>query len=218
MERTLVHRYALPPDQIEALSLKRVAAQIGPTDHWTAGERAVGLRMVYAAGDAALAPLICFHPRAVSDGTLALSRGASIIVDVRMVEVALDHARARALGCDIVCRIDDPGVAIDAKRMGLPRSVLAMRTLAPRLAGAIVVIGNAPTALLSLLDLVDQGAARPVLVVGVPVGFVAATEAKAELAKRAVPFITVEGTRGGSALAAAAVNALLRLADSDVPL
>lgn len=210
---TLVARYVLPPAEIEALSLRRVRDALGP-DAVGDDARPVVERMVYASGDPGLASAIRVHPRAIADGVAALRRGCAIVTDVRMVEVALDRGRAERLGCAIRCAIDDPAVAAAARSRGQPRALVAMETLARELDGGIAVVGNAPTALLGLLDLVDAGAVRPALIVGTPVGFVAAAESKQELVARAVPFVTVEGTRGGSALAAAATNALLRLAEA----
>ena len=210
--RTLVERYALPPAEIEALSLERVSAALAAVGSWPDPEAEIVRRVVYAAGDPTLAPLIRFHPEAVAAGVMALRAGRAIVVDVRMVEVALDYQRIARLGCPVHCQIDAREVREEAARLSLPRAVVAVRALVDAVTDGVVVIGNAPTALLSLLDLVDAGRARPALVVGMPVGFVAAAESKAELARRAVPFITIEGTRGGSAVAAAACNALLRLA------
>jgi precorrin-8X/cobalt-precorrin-8 methylmutase len=209
---SLVERYVLPPEEIEALSLLRVNEALGDDRRWTSEERQVVSRVVYAAGDPTLAPLVRFSPGAVASGIAALHKGSTVVADVRMVVAGLDRARAARLGCPVACRIDEPTVAETARALRVPRAVTAMRALATECPEAVFVIGNAPTALLALLDLVDAGATRPSLVVGMPVGFVAAAESKAELAIRDVPFITIEGTRGGSAVAAAATNALLRLA------
>lgn len=212
----LVRRYALPPEEIEARSLALVDAALRErfTGH---DERFVAARMLYAAGDTSLAGQIRFSPAAVASGVAALRRGAPVVADVRMVTSGISAAQLDALGCRVYCAIDDESVAERARSARLPRAVEAMRALSDRLSGAVVVIGNAPTALLSLLDLVDAGVAEPALVVGMPVGFVAAAEAKQELMRRSLPYLTVEGTRGGSALAVAAVNALLRLAAPSQP-
>jgi len=111
--------------------------------------------------------------------------------------------------------IDDGAVAARAQASGFPRSAEAMLHFGARLEGAVVAIGNAPTALLALLDLVQAGVARPAVIIGIPVGFVAATESKEALLRCTVPFITVTGTRGGTPLAVAAVNALLLLAAAE---
>lgn len=212
---TLVERYVLAPDEIEKRSLRRVAAALDAATPWPEAERQIVQRMVYAAGDPTIAPLIRIHPRAVAGGTQALRDRCPIVADVRMVEVGLNRALTARLGCPIHCAIDAPAVVAEAREQGLPRAVLAMRALKREAHDGVVVIGNAPTALLSLLDLVDAGETRPALIVGTPVGFVAAAESKIELAARDIPYILIEGTRGGSALAAAATNALLRLAASD---
>jgi precorrin-8X/cobalt-precorrin-8 methylmutase len=112
---------------------------------------------------------------------------------------------------ETVCLIDAPEVAERARREGTTRSVAAVRELAPQMDGAVLAIGNAPTALLALLDLIDAGQVAPSMVIGMPVGFVACPESKAELAARSVPHITILGRRGGSSAAAATVNALLDL-------
>ena len=208
---SLVSRYVLPPEEIESLSLQRVRAALGENEPLKPEQRIVH-RIVYSAGDPTLARRVRIHPDAVAAGMRALRRGRPIVVDVRMVETGLNRRMIAQLGCPVHCGIDLPEAATEARLLGLPRAVVAMRRLSAEMEDGIVVIGNAPTALLSLLDLIDAGQVRPALIVGVPVGFVAAAEAKAELAARAVPFITIEGTRGGSALAAATVNALLQLA------
>lgn len=214
---TLIQRYALPPDQIEETSLRLVRDAIPPHPDWSPGAQRVLERMAYAAGDISLASLVRFHANAVNAGLSALRRGATIVTDVRSVEVSLDRGRLASLGCTVHCAIAEPAVAAQAKAANLPRAVIAMRRLVAYLHEGIAVIGTAPTALLAVLDLIDSGEARPALIVGMPVGLVAATEAKTELMARDVPYITIEGTRGGSALAAAATNALLRLALEEPP-
>ncbi len=213
----LLERYGLPPAEIEALSQRRV--QVGlPPGNRTGDAAIVMQRMVYAAGDPELAALVRVHPDAVAAALGALRRGEPVLTDVRMVEVALERGRLDELGLETRCAIT--AARLSGERPGLTRAAAGMISLADGLEGGIVVVGNAPTALLALLDLIDAGRAHPAMVVGTPVGFVAAVEAKAELAARETPFITVEGTRGGSAIAAAACNALLRLAcaaPSEVP-
>lgn len=210
--RTLVDRYALPPTEIEAASLQRVEAVLRRVASWTDEERQVVGRMAYAAGDLSVALLVRLHPRVIAEATSALRRGRPLVTDVRAVHVSLDHRRLAAANCPVYCGIDAGLVERQAEAQSLPRAVLAMRSLVPELQGGIAVIGTAPTALLALLDLIDEGLARPDVIVATPVGFVAANEAKAELMARDVPYVTIEGSRGGAALAAAATNALLRLA------
>ncbi len=208
---SLVERYALPPEEIERRSLAQVDAAIGGR-FAGADERAVAGRIVYAAGDLPLAESIRFQGEPVAAAITALRAGCPVVVDVRMVAAALDRTRLQRLGNELVCAIELPGVVELARAQGVTRAIAGIRLAGPRLNGAVVAIGNAPTALLALLDLVDAGAVRPACVVGVPVGFVAAAESKAELLRRELPAIMISGTRGGSPLAGAAVNALLRLA------
>ena len=211
-EQTLVQRYALAPDEIESLSMERLAARTAVPEGLSGPERELLLRLVYSTGDPALADAIRIDPRAIDAGVEALLAGRPIVADVKMVRAGIDRTRTARLGCRVVCAIDAPEVTERARASGLPRAVEAMRQLERELDGGVAVIGTAPTALLSVLDMVDSGRARPALIVGVPVGFVAAAEAKAELLRRDVPFITIEGTRGGAACAVTAVNTLLRRA------
>jgi len=208
--RSLVERYVLPPAEIERRSLALVDSALA--GRFTGDERRVAGRIVYAAGDLNLARSIRFSPGAVAAGVAALGSGCPVVTDVRMVLAGLDRARLDALSCPVLCAIDAPGVALRATASDLPRAVEAVRALKGSLDGAIAVIGNAPTALFALLDLVDAGEVRPALIIGMPVGFIAAAESKQALVERAIPCITVAGTRGGSPLGAAALNALARLA------
>lgn len=211
-------RFALPAGEIETVSLERIEARLrtgddeSPLDRWSGPDRLLAKRLIYAAGDAGLVSDVRIHPEAVAQGVAALRAGATIVTDVRMVEAGLSRRLAERLGCRIVCAVDAPDVAARTLASGRSRSAEAMDALRDELSGAVVAIGNAPTALLHLLDLCAAGAARPALIAGLPVGFVAAAESKELLLRQAIPFITVLGTRGGSGLAAAAVNTLLRLA------
>lgn len=208
---SLVERYALPPEEIERRSLALVDAALAGR-FADAAERTAASRIVYAAGDLALAESIRFRGQAVSTAIVALRAGCPVVVDVRMVAAALDRSRLARLGSELVCAIELPGVAELAGEQGVTRAIAGIRLAGSRLNGAVVAIGNAPTALLALLDRIDAGAVAPACVIGMPVGFVAAAESKEALLRREVPAIAVAGTRGGSPLAAAAVNALLRLA------
>jgi len=209
---TLVERYALPPDEIEPLSLERLGLRLEGIDSLGHAEQEMVRRLVYAVGDPGIAGSVRIHPQALMAGAGALAAGRPIVTDVKMVRSGIDRRRTARLGCRVVCAIDAPEVVERARALRLPRAVEAMRHLAPELDGGIAVIGNAPTALLSLLDMVDEGAVRPALIIATPVGFVAAAESKAELMARDVPYITVEGTRGGTPLAVSAANTLLRRA------
>ena len=209
---TLVQKYALLPDEIDEKSLKMVEASLPDSLDLTADERFVVCRIVRAEGDPEIAESIRFSPGAVGLGIAALRNGAPVLTDVRMVEVGISKALLADRGVVTHCLIDTPEVAIRAQRESTTRSVAAIRELAPLLDGAVLAIGNAPTALLALLDLLDEGASKPAVVLGMPVGFVACAESKEELERSGVPFITIRGRRGGSSAAAAAVNAMLILA------
>lgn len=207
----LLRRHAPPPETIEALSLERIATEAG-TLPWIDDDRRMALRLAYAVGDPGILPDLVIAPDAVARGVEALLRGQPIYTDVRMVAAGIDARAAASLGVPVRCLLDLPGVSGEASARGITRSAQAVLAQASALDGAIVAIGNAPTALLALLDLVDVGLARPALVLGFPVGYVAAAESKEELLTRGIPFIALRGRRGGTPLAVAAANTLLRLA------
>ncbi len=198
------------PGVIEPESLKIVAGLLPALPGLDDDELTVVKRIVHACGDPEVARFVRFSPSAVADGLGAIAGGSPIFTDVRMLMAGIDRRLAGVFGCAISCALDGRGRLADAGNT--TRTAAAVRHLGARLDGAIVAIGNAPTALLALLDLIDNKKARPALVVGMPVGFVQAEASKQELMKRDVPYITVTGTRGGSAMAAAAVNSMLRIA------
>ena len=201
-------------DQIETRSFQIIDELLAGADQ-TQPEWPVIRRIVHATGDPAIAEHVRIHPQALAAGITALRAGRPIIADVRMVAVGINRRLATQLGCTVVCAIDDPAVAELARADGVTRGVAAMRHLSATLPGAVVAIGNAPTALSALLDYVAAGNPPPALIVGTPVGFVGAAESKAALVQSSgslVPYITVAGPRGGSGMAVAAVNALLQLA------
>jgi len=200
----------LQPHEIEIRSMEIIDSLL-PPHAWSAGELAVVKRLVHTSGDPALATAVRFHPAAIAAGIAALQRGAPVYTDVQMVRMGVNSGRLASLGSSLHCLIDDDLIAEEARRMGRTRAQTAMRHFGAALEGAIVAIGNAPTALREVLALAAEGVARPALVIGMPVGFVDAAESKDALMASDLVYITIEGTRGGSPLAAAAVNALLRL-------
>ena len=170
-------------------------------------ERVV-VRMIHACGMTDLPKDVGMSSGFADAAQAALRTGAPILCDAKMVANGVTRARLPA-GNEVICTLDDPQVPALAAQMGTTRSAAAMELWKPRLAGAIVVIGNAPTSLFRLLEMLDAGAPKPAAVIGIPVGFVGAAESKDALAKDGrVPFVVVHGRRGGSAMAAAAVNAL----------
>lgn len=168
----------------------------------------VVVRLIHACGMPDIAHDIAFTPDAVAAGRAALKAGTPILVDATMVGAGI--IRRHLSANEIICTLDDPGVAEDAIARGTTRSAAAVDRWAPHMAGAVVAIGNAPTALFRLLELIEAGAPKPAVVLGFPVGFVGAQESKQALADTAtgIAFITLKGRIGGSAIAAAAVNAL----------
>jgi len=215
---SLVKKYALLPDEIDRRSIEAVDASLPQLDGLTAAERYVVCRIVRAEGDPEIAKAVGFSPGAVDRGIAAIKAKAGVITDVRMVEVGISKSLLGKCGLATRCQIDTPNTAERAKSEGTTRSVAAIRELAPHLNGAIAVVGNAPTALLALLDLIKETPAAPALVIGMPVGFIACAESKVELAKAGVPYISIWERRGGSSAAAATVNALLGLALQEVAL
>ncbi len=201
---------------IEEGSFAVVDAEAGPHD-FPPAEWEVVRRVIHATADFEFKELLRFHPEAVAAGCAALRRGCPILVDVKMIEVGLNADRLASYGCRVHVHISDDDVIASAKAANSTRAIEAIRK-ARRLGlldGAIVAIGNAPTALLEVCRLVREEGARPALVVGVPVGFVSAAESKAEaegLAAHEIPFIVARGRKGGSPIAVAILHALLRLA------
>ncbi|CEP68684.1 Cobalamin (vitamin B12) biosynthesis CobH/CbiC,precorrin-8X methylmutase [Moorella glycerini] len=203
--------YLHDPRSIEAHSREIIAARLGDLGLGR-GERVVVTRIIHATGDLDYARLVVIHPRLVEAATTALRQGADIITDIEMVRQGISSQMLARGGGRIICAIREKEVINAAAARGVTRAMVAMEYLAPRMAGALVAIGNAPTALFRLLELMAAGQAAPAAIIGTPVGFVGAAEAKTALETAGIPFVTVRGTRGGSTVAVAAVNALLHLA------
>jgi precorrin-8X/cobalt-precorrin-8 methylmutase len=176
---------------------------------------AVAIRLIHTCGMTDIVNDLRASPDAASLGRAALNAGCPILCDAQMVAAGITRKRLPADN-SILCTLNAPEVPTLAQKLGTTRSAAALELWQANLAGAIVAIGNAPTALFRLLELLDAGVAKPALILGFPVGFVGAVEAKAALAanSRGVPFITLNGRRGGSAMAAAAVNALANVWES----
>jgi precorrin-8X/cobalt-precorrin-8 methylmutase len=175
-------------------------------------EATIAVRMIHACGMVEIADDLLFHPDFCDAAIASLAAGKPIFCDANMVAEGVTRTRLAAAN-PVICTLAEPGIAALAARLATTRSAAALDLWGERLAGALVVIGNAPTALFRLLEMLDAGAPRPAAVIGMPVGFVGAAESKAALAAdRRVPFLVLPGRRGGSAMAAAAVNALAGLA------
>ena len=165
------------------------------------------IRVVHACGMPEIVADLAWSDGAAARGIAALRAGAPVLVDAEMVAHGIIESRL-PMANRVVCTLGDPVVARTARTLGTTRSATAVELWRPMLDGAVVALGNAPTALFRLLELMAEGAARPALILGFPVGFVGAAESKEALAAGNLPFITLKGRRGGSAMAAAAVNAL----------
>lgn len=169
----------------------------------------VVVRMIHACGMTDLPSLVRASAGFATAAQAALAAGAPVFADSQMVADGITRSRLPADN-RVVCTLRDPSVAAAARAGGTTRSAAAVERWLPQLDGGVAVFGNAPTALFRLLELVDDGVARPAAVIGLPVGFVGAAESKAALAttEHHIPYLIVQGRRGGSAMAAAAVNAL----------
>lgn len=205
------------PMAIENRSMELIAPHL---EGLNLDERATKVysRLIHASGDVGYAPITRVHPEAIDCAIEALKNGAHIYTDVEMVRTGINKKKLTSFGGEVHCLVADADVAVRAKELGITRSMVAMRQFGKALDGSIVAIGNAPTALFEVLRMVREEGVRPACIVGIPVGFVGAAESKAELTENGiVPYITVEGTKGGSPIAAAAVNALMYLIDNTRP-
>jgi precorrin-8X/cobalt-precorrin-8 methylmutase len=178
---------------------------------FSAEEAEIAVRMIHACGQVEAAGAIDFAPGLVDAARGALRRGAPIFCDAEMVAHGITRARLPAAN-EVICTLRDSSVPELAAKLGTTRSAAALELWRDRIEGALVAIGNAPTALFRLLEMLDSGAPRPAAIIGVPVGFVGAAESKEALAANGfgVPYLIVRGRMGGSAMTAAAVNALAR--------
>jgi precorrin-8X/cobalt-precorrin-8 methylmutase len=171
-------------------------------------EEKIAVRIIHACGMVEITSDILMSDDFANAARDALRRGAPILCDAKMVAQGITRPRLPADN-EIICTLGDPGVPALAARLGTTRSAAAMELWRPHLAGALIAIGNAPTSLFHLLDMLDAGAPRPAAVIGTAVGFIGAPESKAALAADGrVPYLIVKGRKGGSAMAVAAVNAI----------
>jgi len=175
-------------------------------------EREVIKRAIHTTGDLAFGELVRFHPDAVTAALAAIRAGRPVICDVNMVRTGINARRLAHFGMEAVCYVSDPDVAREASTLGTTRAALGLRRACAALPSGLVAVGNAPTALFALCEMIDRGSFRPDVVVATAVGFVGAAESKDLLMQKGVPYVAVSGTRGGSAVAAAILNALLKLA------
>ena len=202
------------PMDIENKSMEIIAPHLAGLN-LSEAETKVYSRMIHASGDVDYAKVIRLHPKAIEATQEALKRGANIYTDVEMVRTGVNKKAFGRYGGKIECRVADPEIAEIAKRDGITRSMAAMRAFGKDLAGSIVAIGNAPTALFEVLRLAQEENVLPAVIIGIPVGFVGAADSKKLLAENTlVPYVTVEGTKGGSPIAASVVNAIMYILDN----
>jgi len=197
---------------IEDASMQVIENEIG-SHPYNEREWPIVRRVIHSTADFDFARenAIIFHKDAIESGLKALKSGCSIVVDVNGVVGLLNKQNSKNFGNNIVCKISDPEIMQQAQKENKTRSQMSMRVASSDINDGIVVIGNAPTALLEVIQMIKENISKPALVVGIPVGFISAAESKNELCKMDVPFITNKGRKGGSSSAAAIVNALYKL-------
>jgi precorrin-8X/cobalt-precorrin-8 methylmutase len=203
---SLQHDYVRDSAEIYRRSFAIIRAE-ADLARFTPDEARVAVRIIHACGMVEIARDLVFAPDFVAAARGALLDGKPVLCDSKMVANGIARARLPAANA-IVCTLDAPDIASRAANFATTRSAAALDFWLDRIEGALVAIGNAPTALFRLLELIDAGAPRPAAVIGMPVGFVGAAESKEALAAYGLPFLIVKGRKGGSAMAVAAVNAL----------
>ena len=197
---------------IEDASMQVIENEIG-SHNYNEKEWPIVRRVIHSTADFDFARnnLIIFHNDAIENGLNALKTGRSIVVDVNGVVGLINKQRVKEFGNNIICKISDSEIVLQAQKENKTKSQMSMRMASSDIDGGIVVVGNAPTALFEVIQMIKEKAVKPALVIGMPVGFISAAESKEELAKMDVPFITNKGRKGGSPSAAAIVNALYKL-------
>jgi len=196
------------PQAIEDKSMRIIEEEVSELD-CTEQEKKIVKRVIHATADFDFKDLVIISDDAVEAGLKALKAGSNIVTDVNMLRAGINKRKLGALGGEVECFISDEEVAAKAKELDITRSMMAMRTAIKNPKNKVFAIGNAPTALFELMELIENGKVEPELIIGTPVGFVGAKESKAELEKMDIPFITVRGRKGGSSVAASITNALL---------
>ena len=199
------------PDEIEAQSFQIIDTEAGPHDY-SNDQWQIVRRMIHTSADFDYKETVRFHPEAIKAGIQAIRDGKPIITDTQMVKVGIRQQALSNYGVQVSCFIQHPKVVSVAQESGLTRAHVAVDAALKLMTGGIYVIGNAPTALLRLIELVKSEKAKPALIVGLPVGFVNAVESKSKLIQLPYPHISNIGRKGGSNLAASVINALILLA------
>ena len=197
---------------IEDESMQIIENEIGPHSY-NEQEWPIVRRIIHSTADFDFARdnKIIFQKDAIKNGLEALKNGSSIVVDVNGIIGLLNKQNPKDFGNNVICNISEPSIMEAAKEAGKTRAQMSMRIAKEDMNGGIVVVGNAPTALLEVMEMIREGITKPALVIGIPVGFVSAVESKDELSRMDIPFITNQGRKGGSPCASAIVNALYKL-------
>ena len=201
----------MKPEDIESTSFNIIDAEVGNHD-FDEPQWSIVRRMIHTTADFEFKDMVRIHPQAIAAGIQAIRSGKMIITDTNMARVGIRTKELAQFGVTVKCYMNDPRIHEKAKSTGTTRAKAAVDMAADDMNGGIYVIGNAPTALLRLIDLINEGQVGPALIIGLPVGFVNAAESKAALLELDYPSITNIGRKGGSNLAASVVNALIILA------
>jgi precorrin-8X/cobalt-precorrin-8 methylmutase len=201
----------MQPNEIEALSFQIIDEEAG-THQFDHSQWQIVRRMIHTSADFEYIKTIRFHPDAIQAGLNAIIAGKPVITDTNMARIGIRHEDLKKYGSVTHCLIAEPKVKELAEKKAITRAKVAVDCALDIIEGGIYVVGNAPTALLRLLELIQSENAKPALVVGLPVGFVNAVESKAALLKTDIPYITNVGRKGGSNVAASVINALIVLA------
>lgn len=202
----------LNPEDIEAESFRIIEEEIG-SHNFTTEQFPIVRRIIHATADFDFTKNTVFHLKAIASGVAAIRAGGNIVVDVEMIRAGVSKEKLKRFGGEVLCYMSDPDVVKSAKEAGVTRAIMSMRKAAELGRGTVFAVGNAPTALLEICALLEQKKIQPALVIGVPVGFVSAADAKEELLKHETPYIVTRGRKGGSIVTVAIVNALIRLAE-----
>jgi precorrin-8X/cobalt-precorrin-8 methylmutase len=201
----------MKPEEIESTSFDIIDAEVGNHD-FNESQWSIVRRMIHTTADFEFKDMVRIHPGAIAAGIQAIRSGKMIITDTNMARVGIRTKELAQFGVTVNCYMNDPRIHENAKSNGTTRAKAAVDMAADDMSGGIYVVGNAPTALLRLIELINDGKVSPALIIGLPVGFVNAAESKAALLEMDYPYITNIGRKGGSNLAASVVNALIILA------
>jgi precorrin-8X/cobalt-precorrin-8 methylmutase len=204
----------MKPDEIERTSFEIIDREAGP-HHFSEQQWCIVRRMIHTTADFEFKEMVRFHPEAIAAGIGAIRQGKMVITDTNMARAGIRTKDLAHFGVAVKCHMNEPLIHAKAKTNGTTRARAAVDMAVADMAGGIYVVGNAPTALLRLIELVNAKKARPALIVGLPVGFVNAAESKAALIETGYPYISNVGRKGGSNVAASVVNALAILAGQE---